>query len=127
MTERRAGRYVRLELVWTADTSAPARCRYLAKWLFGTWRAQNGNAGRAPIVTSGLAFFQAGPKPSGQSRTRLLADWEAGRMTPAFGVIDPEVHRDLWFGDLLAVGAERGYYCLTPAGLAAARAVKGEK
>ena len=56
---------------------------------------------------------------------RLLTDWEAGRMT-RYESLDFIADRQLWSDGYMAMGAERGTRCLTPAGLAAARAVKGD-
>ncbi len=57
---------------------------------------------------------------------RLLADWEAGRMTllSALETRGLGTLEELMAFKLLAVNADG--YCLTPAGLAAARVVKGE-
>ena len=52
---------------------------------------------------------------------RLLADWEEGRMTPAD---DGDLEDELYAERLIAYCGDHN--TLTPAGHAAARAVKGE-
>lgn len=54
----------------------------------------------------------------------LLEDWEAGRMTSMETLGNADY--DLWMDSYVAHGW-RGWRCLTPAGLAAARAIREGK